>query len=156
MLIPSSHNQSNWLPPSFSSSRFQSFPDIYGSNFWRVQFSGPHKAMLQRYHLLVSSLLSSFCWWRVFLLYAAPILALFCCAYLASKSRPVCLFLAPEPPVVQGPLIHFYLTKHNTHNRQTSMPPVRFEPTISAGEQPQTYALDRAATGTGIKFTYRA
>ena len=28
------------------------------------------------------------------------------------------------------------------------MPPVRFEPKISAGEQPQTYALDRAATGT--------
>ena len=38
---------------------------------------------------------------------------------------------------------------HNTHNRQTSMPPVGFEPTISAGERPQTYALDRAATGTG-------
>ena len=30
------------------------------------------------------------------------------------------------------------------------MPPVGFEPTISAGERPQTYALDRAATGTGI------
>ena len=29
------------------------------------------------------------------------------------------------------------------------MPPVGFEPTISAGELPQTYALDRAATGTG-------
>jgi hypothetical protein len=29
------------------------------------------------------------------------------------------------------------------------MPPVKFEPTISAGERPQTYALDRAATGTG-------
>jgi hypothetical protein len=29
------------------------------------------------------------------------------------------------------------------------MPPVRFKPTISAGERPQTYALDRAATGTG-------
>ena len=29
------------------------------------------------------------------------------------------------------------------------MPPVGFEPTISAGERPQTYALDRAATGTG-------
>ena len=28
------------------------------------------------------------------------------------------------------------------------MPPVRFELTISAGERPQTYALDRAATGT--------
>ena len=29
-----------------------------------------------------------------------------------------------------------YLTTHNTHNRQTSMPPVGFEPTISAGEWP--------------------
>ena len=30
------------------------------------------------------------------------------------------------------------------------MPPVGFEPTISAGKRPQTYALDRAATGTGF------
>ena len=29
------------------------------------------------------------------------------------------------------------------------MPTVGFEPTISAGDRPQTYALDRAATGTG-------
>jgi len=29
-------------------------------------------------------------------------------------------------------------------------PPVGFEPTISAGERPQTYALDRAATVTEI------
>jgi len=29
------------------------------------------------------------------------------------------------------------------------MPPVGFEPTNSAGERPQTYALDRAATGNG-------
>ena len=42
-----------------------------------------------------------------------------------------------------------YLTTQNTHNRQTSMHPVGFEPTVSAGEQPQTYALDRAATGNG-------
>ena len=42
-----------------------------------------------------------------------------------------------------------YLTTHNTHNRQISLLPVGFEPTISAGERPQTYALDRAATGTG-------
>jgi hypothetical protein len=41
-----------------------------------------------------------------------------------------------------------YLTTHNTHNRQTSMPPVGFEPTISAGERPKTYALDRTTTGT--------
>ena len=43
-----------------------------------------------------------------------------------------------------------YLTTHNTHNRQTSMPPVGFEPTISAGERQQTYALDCATTGTGF------
>jgi len=38
-----------------------------------------------------------------------------------------------------------YLTTHNIHNRQTSMPTVGFEPTFSAGERPQTYSLDRAA-----------
>ena len=42
-----------------------------------------------------------------------------------------------------------YLTTLNTHNRQTSMLPVGFETTISAGERPETYALDRAATGIG-------
>jgi len=42
-----------------------------------------------------------------------------------------------------------YQTTHNTHNRQTSMPPVGFEPTMSRGERSQTYALDRAATGIG-------
>jgi hypothetical protein len=31
------------------------------------------------------------------------------------------------------------------------MPPVRFEPSISAGERPKIYALNRAATaGTGV------
>ena len=42
-----------------------------------------------------------------------------------------------------------YLTTHNTHNRQTSMPPAWFEPAIQASERPQTQALDRAAIGTG-------
>ena len=44
-----------------------------------------------------------------------------------------------------------YLTTHNTHNRQTDIhaPPVGFETTISAGERPQTYPLDRADIGTG-------
>jgi hypothetical protein len=32
------------------------------------------------------------------------------------------------------------------------MLPVGFEPTISAGERAQTYALDRAASGTGTPF----
>ena len=31
---------------------------------------------------------------------------------------------------------------------------VGFELTISAGERPKTYALDRAATGTGPSFQY--
>jgi len=34
------------------------------------------------------------------------------------------------------------------------MPSVGFEPTISAGERPKTYALDRAATGTGTENEY--
>ena len=32
------------------------------------------------------------------------------------------------------------------------MPRVGFEPTVSAGERPKTYALDRATTGTGYCF----
>ena len=35
------------------------------------------------------------------------------------------------------------------------MSPAGFEPTVSAGERPQTYALDSAATGTeALKFTF--
>ena len=34
------------------------------------------------------------------------------------------------------------------------MPPVRFEPTISAGGRPQTYTLDRAADGTVQSLYY--
>jgi hypothetical protein len=47
----------------------------------------------------------------------------------------------------------FYLSTHNNHNRQTSMPPVGFEHTISAGERPHTHALNRTATGTGKTFS---
>jgi hypothetical protein len=41
-------------------------------------------------------------------------------------------------------------TTHDTHKRQTSMPPTGFEPAIPASERPQTHALDRAATGIGL------
>ena len=44
-----------------------------------------------------------------------------------------------------------YLTTHNTHNRQTSMSPVGFEPTISAGERPKTYTLGHAAACIGAE-----
>ena len=43
-----------------------------------------------------------------------------------------------------------YLTTHNTPNRQISTPPVGFEPAVPAGERPQTHALDREVTGTGL------
>ena len=35
------------------------------------------------------------------------------------------------------------------------MPPVGFEPTISAGEWPQTYDLGRVATGTDRDWLYK-
>jgi hypothetical protein len=38
------------------------------------------------------------------------------------------------------------MTAHNTHNRQAFMSLAIFEPTVSAGERPQTYALGRGHT----------
>jgi hypothetical protein len=59
-------------------------------------------------------------------------------------------------PLDEGPARRrdLYLTSHNTHKRQTSMPPVGFEPTILVSERPKTHALDRTATGIGITKTY--
>ena len=45
-----------------------------------------------------------------------------------------------------------YLTTHNTHKRQTSMPAAGFEPIIPTSDRPQTKALDRAATGIGCPY----
>jgi len=42
------------------------------------------------------------------------------------------------------------LPGNTEQSQQTAMNPAGFEPTISAGEQPQTYTSDRAATGMGI------
>ena len=42
-----------------------------------------------------------------------------------------------------------YLTTHDTHTRQTSMPPAWFQPAVPASERPQTHAVDRAAIRTG-------
>jgi hypothetical protein len=41
-----------------------------------------------------------------------------------------------------------YLITHSSQQRKTFMLPVCLEHKISAGEQPQTYSVDRAATGT--------
>jgi hypothetical protein len=45
-----------------------------------------------------------------------------------------------------------YLTTHNTHKRQTSIPPVVFEPAIPATERLQTHTQDRTATGIGSSY----
>jgi hypothetical protein len=37
---------------------------------------------------------------------------------------------------------NLYLTKHDTHEKQTSMAQAEFEPAIPARERPQTYAVD--------------
>ena len=44
------------------------------------------------------------------------------------------------------------LPDNTQHSQQTNI----HAPTISAGERPQTYALDRAATGTGYATPYKA
>jgi len=95
----------------------------------------------------------------------------------ATLARNVCLFLArqpssgPWPPHLRGfQIIHndapqsvgllwtsdqlvaeISTWQHKRDNRWTPMPPVGFEPTISASERPQTYASCCAATGTGCK-----
>jgi hypothetical protein len=46
----------------------------------------------------------------------------------------------------------YLTTTHSTHNRETSMPPVGFEPTILASERPKTHALDCTVTGIGTDF----
>jgi len=40
-----------------------------------------------------------------------------------------------------------YVTTHNTHKTQTSIPVAGFEPAFPASERPHTYALDRAGIG---------
>jgi hypothetical protein len=83
--------------------------------------------------------------------------------YINYTSSFVCFLVRqhPSPPLGQGLLIHEVSRSHTTHHtrqdssvrvisssqrplpdntqkRQTSMPPVGFEPRISAGERPQT------------------
>jgi hypothetical protein len=83
-------------------------------------------------------------------------------------------FLAQQPPVDKGLFIHEDsrslsdtpqsvgssgrvisssqrpITDNTQHSQRTDIhAPLGFEPTIPAGERPQTYALDRAPTGTG-------
>ena len=86
----------------------------------------------------------------------------------------ISLFTARQPPVGHGLLIYGVFRSHTTtqnsrydsslrvisssqrplpdntqHSQQTNIRAPRWEPTTSAGEPSQTYALDRAAARTG-------
>jgi len=43
-----------------------------------------------------------------------------------------------------------YLKTRDTHNRQISMPPVGFEPKISAGERPVAYDISSLRVNRGL------
>jgi len=78
-------------------------------------------------------------------------------SHIFNQSKPralyLCLFVCfwrDSAQWVRASGFDLYLSTHSTHNSQRHpCPPVGFESTISAGERPHTYALDRAATGTG-------
>jgi hypothetical protein len=95
---------------------------------------------------------------RVYLLLISDIVICFFFQYLGGLGLLVFRGLAithfrhttvGRTPLDEGPARrrNLYLTTHNTHKRQTSMPPAGFEPTIPASERPYTQALDRTATG---------
>jgi len=47
-----------------------------------------------------------------------------------------------------------YLTTHNTHKRQISMPLPRFEPRISTIDRPHTYAARPLASDRSVYIQY--
>ena len=69
--------------------------------------------------------------------------------------------LGPGPRLMKkefkGPRSHkvwetlIYMSTRNNHRRMTSTPLAGFEPAISAGERPQIYIFDSAATETGLQ-----
>jgi hypothetical protein len=56
------------------------------------------------------------------------------------------LLWTSDQPVAEVPTY----TGQHINTRQTSMPRAGFEPAIAATKPPQTYALDRAATGSAV------
>jgi len=145
-----------------------------------MKIAGQVRSFVQNYKnafskqtIKVQTLFSKYCRWQSCI--NIPFLNSFSVTAHTATSY---LFVALRPNAIHGLLIHrflyhtqrrttvcrnpldgwsvrsrgHYLTINNTHNRQTFMPPAGFEPTISAGERPQTYTLDRATTGTGCCY----
>jgi hypothetical protein len=80
-----------------------------------------------------------------------PLVGLGLLIFEASRSHTLRHTTLVRTPLDEGPARRrdLYLTTHNTHKRQTSMPLAGSEPTIPTSERPQTHSLDRAATGIG-------
>jgi hypothetical protein len=54
-----------------------------------------------------------------------------------------------------APRRDLYLTTHNTHKKETSMPPAGFDTSVPASKGPLTLALDHLTTGIGRKKILR-
>jgi hypothetical protein len=65
------------------------------------------------------------------------------CGVLITHTHPVGLLWTSDHPVAETS------TYTGQQNRQTSMPSAGFAPATPAIKLPQTYTLDRAATGIG-------
>ena len=140
---------------------------------WIVQSTSTSSLPFHRQNMVQASFLLLFCYWSLPLL-KLPQLAININLNRLDKqnSLSLSLFFARQPPVGRCLLIHEVSRSHTTthhsrydssgrginssqrplldytqHSQQTSMSPAGFEPPISAGERPRTYALDRAATG---------
>jgi hypothetical protein len=94
-----------------------------------------------------------------FSLYVNLILICICIANtIASWQVYITSFTAPQSLGCRGVLIveysarrrFLYLTTHNAHKIQTSMPLSGFDRAIPASERPQIHALTRAATRIGV------
>ena len=98
-----------------------------------------------------------FKWWRFGLIVTCWILMELITGYICALFSPVALrpvsgsWRPPTGRTTLGgtPLDEWsarrrdlYLTTHNIHNTETSMPPAGFEPTIPAIERPHTHSLD--------------
>jgi hypothetical protein len=115
---------------------------IFIKSLWKPQIS----ARYVLYQHIIFVIIASFvCFWRDSPLWAR---AFSFTKYLDHTQRRTTVGRTPLDKW-SARRRNLYLTTHNTHNIQTSMPPVGFEPTISSGERPETYPWDRAASGAG-------
>ena len=54
---------------------------------------------------------------------------------------------------LSAPRRDHYLTTHNIHQRQSSMSAAGFETSVPPRQRPQSYVLERAATGIGCEYS---